>query len=699
MESKYGVQKWREKLAKDTEKREEHLARERVRDKFRREKKKELLAQSKRKRQENKRQQAEKKRKYRARKKEELAALATENSSSMKAYNCRQTLAKAVKKVRLALPGDSLKKKEVLEKVVAIENVGIKVVQPDKPIRTPLNKIPCNIVQQVIDFYQRDDISRQAPGIKDTKSIKNLQTGKRKSIQKRHMVMTVKEALQIFCRENSETKINCSKFMDLRPQHVLPCSEMPHNICVCTYHANITFLLEAVSKEIKEFPKTHRLFLEKACMTGLCKKCAVDNFDGLIPPDSNIGKLISWSQWKKVEVDIEYKNSKEKKGKKKEIMKIVSFEATIKDALQQLLAQTLKFKTHTFVKNVQAEYFEKKNVGTNKAVIQENFAENASTVYQDEIQSAYFSHGQVTVFTCCVWVINDTISIVVVSDDLTHDKYSVWTFQKVICNELKRKFPHLESVTIFTDGCTAQFKSKYMMSNLCYFQQDFNLQCEWNFFATSHGKGVVDGIGATVKRAVWQKVRNREVVVASAEDFYNCANTSLQGVTVLYVPKSQINEHKEMLEARTKLARSIPAIKSQLHFQFLDTENLLVGRTCKSERKKCLVLKDATINNKAQSCAKKRKICVEEQKETVIKKPKTSIGGKIKTVIRDSTKSKDKQNVSTESSVVNATKKSCCSTNTIDDIDLSSDEDELNIPRGPHVKWNYIDVYTSSDTD
>lgn len=616
-----------------------------------------------------------------------------------------------------------MKIKQALEKVAAIEKVGIQFVQPDKPKRTPWNKIPCNIVQQVVDFYQRDDVSRQAPGIKDKKSVKNPQTGKRESVQKRHLVMTVKEALQIFCRENPDTKIHCSKFMDLRPQHVLPCSEMPHNVCVCTYHANITFLLEAISKEIKGFPKTHRLFLDEvscdidreACMTGVCKNCAVDNFDNLIPSDTNIEKQITWNQWKKVEVESSQAIEKSDKTKKKQIMKIVSFKATIDDALKQLLAQTLKFKIHTFVKNVQSKYFEekKKNLGANQAVIQEDFAENASTVYQDEVQSAYFNHGQVTVFTCCVWLENDTISIVVISDDLTHTKYSVWTFQKAICNELKRKFPQLESITIFTDGCTGQFKSKYMMSNLCHFQQDFNLQCEWNFFATSHGKGAVDGIGATVKRTVWQKVRNREAVVASAKDFYECAKKSLQGVTVLYVPKAEVEEHKEMLKTRAKLARNIPAIKSQHHFQFLDTKNLLIARTHKSERKKCVVLVDATIENEAASGEKKRKLCVLDKKESGNKKQKTNIGrkikvkaspgekqgtvcddkeqkepvkrktgGKIKTVIQNSNKSKDKPNVLPEPQNEFA----------------SQSDDELNVPSGPHTKWKYSDIY-SSDTD
>lgn len=182
MDSKNYVRKWREKIAKNPQKRQEHLERERIRDKFRRERKKESLAQSVRKQLENKRQQAERKRMYRARKKEELAAKSEIEEASN--YNCPQTLGKAVKKVLSALPDNASRKKEVLEKAVVVANVGIKVVLPDKPKRTPWNKTSSDTVQQIVDFYQRDDISRQAPGMKDTKSIKNSLSGKRESVQK-----------------------------------------------------------------------------------------------------------------------------------------------------------------------------------------------------------------------------------------------------------------------------------------------------------------------------------------------------------------------------------------------------------------------------------------------------------------------------------------------------------------------------------
>ena len=44
------------------------------------------------------------------------------------------------------------------------------------------------------------------------------------------------------------------------------------------------------------------------------------------------------------------------------------------------------------------------------------------------------------------------------------------------------------------------------------------------FFATSHGKGPVDGIGGSVKRHVWTAVKTRKVIVNDAASFVLACN-------------------------------------------------------------------------------------------------------------------------------------------------------------------------------
>ena len=45
-----------------------------------------------------------------------------------------------------------------------------------------------------------------------------------------------------------------------------------------------------------------------------------------------------------------------------------------------------------------------------------------------------------------------------------------------------------------------QYKNCKNFLNLCHHESDFGLDAEWNFFATSHGKGPCDGVGGIVKR-------------------------------------------------------------------------------------------------------------------------------------------------------------------------------------------------------
>ena len=68
------------------------------------------------------------------------------------------------------------------------------------------------------------------------------------------------------------------------------------------------------------------------------------------------------------------------------------------------------------------------------------------------------------------------------------------------------------------------------------------LKLEWHFFATSHGKGVVDGIGGTVKRTVLRAVNSRQCIVSGAESFLSAAKKNNTKVKLLLVLSNEIVE-------------------------------------------------------------------------------------------------------------------------------------------------------------
>ena len=70
-----------------------------------------------------------------------------------------------------------------------------------------------------------------------------------------------------------------------------------------------------------------------------------------------------------------------------------------------------------------------------------------------------------------------------------------WQYIKKFLSFVQEKVPSISHVKYFSDGCAGQYKNCNYFFNLC-----FGLSAEWNFFATSHGKGPCDGLDSTVKR-------------------------------------------------------------------------------------------------------------------------------------------------------------------------------------------------------
>ena len=85
----------------------------------------------------------------------------------------------------------------------------------------------------VENFYEQDDISRQAPGKRDT----NVHTDvKKETCQRKTLFMAVAEAYKLFREKYPDECIEKLKFAELRPKHVFLSSDLPVSVCTCRYH-------------------------------------------------------------------------------------------------------------------------------------------------------------------------------------------------------------------------------------------------------------------------------------------------------------------------------------------------------------------------------------------------------------------------------------------------------------------------------
>ncbi|GBM70431.1 hypothetical protein AVEN_154428-1 [Araneus ventricosus] len=142
-----------------------------------------------------------------------------------------------------------------------------------------------------------------------------------------------------------------------------------------------------------------------------------------------------------------------------------------------------------------------------------------------------------------------------------------WTLLKTLLLKCKTKFKQLigtinkslSSLNIFglvgkkdrdmrCDGAASQFKQRYLFTNLTFMEEQYNVKVSWSFFATSHGKEAVDGIGGTVKRLVWSNNLAGELI--TAKDFVEIANQNSSSIIVVYPLSEDINQFNEHLTER-----------------------------------------------------------------------------------------------------------------------------------------------------
>lgn len=136
------------------------------------------------------------------------------------------------------------------------------------------------------------------------------------------------------------------------------------------------------------------------------------------------------------------------------------------------------YKLHKYLVKTQLQYVNdlKNQQPEKEAVIILDYSENYSTTSLDEIQSSYFGKRQISIFTAVAYVgQNEPVTFLIANDDINHAKEQVWLYQKKIVGCLKEDFPSIEHVGFVSDGCAAQFKNRFTLSNLMYSQQGFGV--------------------------------------------------------------------------------------------------------------------------------------------------------------------------------------------------------------------------------
>ena len=150
-------------------------------------------------------------------------------------------------------------------------------------------------------------------------------------------------------------------------------------------------------------------------------------------------------------------------------------------------------------------------------------------------------------FTAVAWYQGEICSFAVISDELTHDKFAVFVYIKEILSIILMRWPTIRCISLFSDGAASQFKNRFSISAMSIFANMHHVEISWNFFATAHGKGAVDGIGASIKQQAWRLIKAQSTIIRNAQDLVRSLKSHGTKIELLYVESQSIDNIKEFL--------------------------------------------------------------------------------------------------------------------------------------------------------
>lgn len=146
---------------------------------------------------------------------------------------------------------------------------------------------------------------------------------------------------------------------------------------------------------------------------------------------------------------------------------------------------------------------------------------------QDQLQLPYFSQTQASIHITILHrhamlsvdgedsteddPIVVTEHLFVISPDCKHNHHSVHEVGSLVAGYLNEINCPVTVMHKFTDGCSAQYKSRHCMGDVSHSAADFGFTTIRNFFETSHVKGPQDGAGANLKHKADIAVIKRQV--------------------------------------------------------------------------------------------------------------------------------------------------------------------------------------------
>ena len=472
-------------------------------------------------------------------------------------FSSKQTRARSVKRAEKSLPESPRKRVEIIGNLA--KKYKIRIAPPSRGRKS--NVFDEEQIIWFMNFLERPDITLTNSGTKDS-----VYTGKidgvSQFVQKQYLLWSLKDLHEIIngnevvgidvsdqsYADRFDEKLsfaNMYGFLKSKKQFIWN-RNIPEFSCLCEVCENVCLFARGINKKLKLSLPTNPHGLveenscdsnESSCMTGTCENCKLParwaSFEEYSSDsESESDGDISFFKWVKVD---------------KQVTK-AQINMSRDEAWEKWCSSIDVLKSHIHRKRKQNEFYNelKRNLNKNDCIIQVDYSESYCNKQQGEIQSAYFGHTNFSIFTVCGYFRKETSSdltkvpITIVSEAKDQSRIASHACVSKVIECVEEQMPianYLNRVIIWSDGCSAQFRSRFTFSILVDLYPAKTI--EWNYNEAHHGKGPMDGIGGTIKNKVYQNVKSGKLVIHTPKEFSEAAKSLIPSITI-YLPEAEI---------------------------------------------------------------------------------------------------------------------------------------------------------------
>ena len=418
--------------------------------------------------------------------------------STPNSFSTKQALSRSIKRAKKALPVSPCKKTEVISGLVKRYQIRVNLPETQGRKQMVLSE---EEKEWLLTFFGRPDITYINPGRKD-----NVYIGKENSIrryvQKRYLLWKLRDLLSIISGVDIEGMVVAETYRDSFGYELSSTSlygfikahkqfvfnrDIPQGSCLREVCENACLFAKGLNKRFRLSLPTdpHNLVEENecdsssaSCMTGECSECAPKSF---LASKLAENETLDSSESKDIEgdsQDVEYYKWCLVDGKVQKVL----INVNENDAVTDWVLSIENLKLHIWRKHTQVAAFNalKKNLEENEILVQCDYSENDKNLAQDEIQSAYFGLSCFSIFSACGYHrsegVLDKYPITIVSEASDHSRIPAFTcFNKVVEHMLEKINVPVDKVYPWSNGMTAQFRSRFIFMLLSQFDETKNL--------------------------------------------------------------------------------------------------------------------------------------------------------------------------------------------------------------------------------